>query len=281
MEIWFQIFKYFELDCFLSFHEVLSESCHYSLLKEFVESRVPEELYNFMMKGRKQLRLSLRSSKDFEIGLRKPKTKNGRKHRCYQSNPTGDLCIPENAEGIEFSYSAQGSRRAVLMEYRPQEFAGEEPGITTAELHLFLRANLKLIFHYKGRRGSEPLNNVNGPRSFSSSLELEKVEADCRWTRWSYSGITERWVEQLGFNLCQVTAVAAFGVNNAPSDSRWSLDRRDFFGWPEIDWRNLGVPLIEAGISFRKCRFLRYAKMLEGASNEAAWDEKIWTDMNS
>jgi hypothetical protein len=231
------------------------------------------------MKGRKQLRLSLKSSNDFEIGLRKPKRKNGRKPRHYGSNQTGDLCTPENAKGIEFSYSAQGSWRILLREYRPQEVAGEEPGITTAELHLSLRANLKLIFYYKRRRGSETLN---GLRSFSSSLELERVEADCRWNRWSYSGITERWVEQLGFNLCQVSAVAALGVHNASADSWWSLDPRGFFGWTEIKWRDMGVPLIEARISFRKCRFLRYAKIiLEGDSNEAAWDEKIWTDMNS
>jgi len=256
--LWYDIFQPLDLGSLFSLYEALPD--RYAHLRDLLSCRIPEEIYNAIMEGNKDMKVSVRKGKCFEselsdireeiLGYREPV---GAGHYTIDLIQDASLAHPYSVtpyldskrKRVQFCYENRGIPWNVRL--REPELAlpvRERPGTIAAELHFPLNESSRVIFHYRRRENEEWL----------STLYIEKIVGQCGTKKWTYSDKYKRWLEQVGIHsvqICVKTGDLKSDLEHNFSNERISrginmrLMKR--FRINPADW---GLPLSEVLVSF-------------------------------
>ena len=299
IDIWCNISELVDLGTLFLLYEALPNHD----LRSYISSRVPDKLYALVIGGPSQWKLSFRTSKAFEIHLRKAKFA---KQRDYGSCLIEDDLISREVKAyldgkrtrVNFEYlqrycpdpnTGDESRRLLenppplicLKEYTPSNSKRKNVhGTTSAEVRLSTEEGPMVILRYRRLEGSTTWGDFPSGCTCTSMLEICGIGYKFGAWSWSCKSLPKKWFEEMGLHILQVHANV--GEKDKYSRSRsTALDAIEFGTWPGIKEDDPGLILGRFMFSFIDVWIpspeMRKQCALRPNVNRAD-DDEIWRD---
>src|SRR5277367_3298749 len=303
IEIWYNITEILDLGTLFSLYEVLPN--HH--LRNFMSSRVPNKLYNLLIEGRNQWKISVRTSEEFDIGRKaKGKTKTVKK-RDYGSSLIEDNLISrqvhtfkrdEKRIQVDFEYRQQRERilamtrngrrfghRRLLQNPRPplirlKEYTAWDPegkvyGTTSAELRLSTEEGPTLVLCYRRIGTSTACWDFSD--TCTTFLELWRVKYKFGLRSWTFMHLPRKWFQETGLHVLQAQVSEGQEDGYARSGSK-DLDAIEYRTWPgiKVDDPGLIVGLLKLSFVVRVSSSEKREQLTDRPSGTRGENDEIW-----
>ena len=303
IELWYNISELLDLGTLFSLYEILQNN-H---LRHFISSRVPDKLYTLLIEGRREWKLSLRTSEAFEFS-RKAKGETEIAKQCdYGSSLVTDdrLSSKVNLEGdgkldFEFcqpSYAPLATRNGqrwrerhlsrnppppliCLKEYTVSDSKELVHGVTSVELRLSGtgKQEPRVILRYQRINESATWGDFSD--TCTSLLGIQGIESKDGLRCWIHQSLPKNWFEEVGVHILQVqVSCRSRGRedNYARAGSK-TMDAIEFGAWPGLKEEDPGFLLQKLKFSFIDVLPQKRKQFKQGGNEDTGAENEIWGD---